>query len=1149
MPKLDVPQEQPVPGPDVPGLGYEHRLLEGSAEAAARIGQDLQQHAVRMNNIGAQGLQDYANDTDKLGREIIATGSKYMDEASTAGQDSALNKAYSAASIEYAKAVQNRTQHAYDQHGNPTYSTLPDDINSVGNDIMNRYSQNLPSDVQDKFQQAFTHLITNHTISSMSIARRQQLDDSKASLGQVLNTDVQNGLTDADHNLPFHYAHGLQAINSAVQNGTLSMQDAVEQRDMLRRSLFVGRLQARNEFDPGGVRDDLLHKSNEELNITQQEREQLGHLNQRALDDQQRRWLRIQADQQKALKADQNKNAGDMEIDMQKGKVGEADIMKAYQDGKIGYDHYKNLTLKYLNDTGETLKNSLAHRSIATAIQSGDSLSKFSDEQISKSYLSDIQMQSSPDHPISMQNKAVTAANYRAPISAFSRDLSITARSGSPQDIAEAAKAYAYIQNKQPIVVSKMDKQDKMFYSMVNEQLQYTNQNPDQIIQHAKDVVYDKDPDRVKVNTALYNKEDAFKAENIEETIRSSLAGHFSGNVSLTPEVMGHLIRLTKDAYLITGDKDAALKYMDDETQGIIGTSELNTTPADYYALRDTKRIMFAPPEKVYSQYTPQELRADLEKQVQPILPEGVKAEDVLIGSDQLTTRNLGGIGSSGKAETSYNMYYIKDGHEVPLLDKTTGQPLRWIPNTHEIDQDRLNASIAKQTSDLQKRQALEDSQMFNPRFTDRNKLYPNGYPSVNASPDAHASSVQNVMDAIAHVETGNEQSPYSAVGPSIHNGTDQALGKYQIMQSNLAEWSKEALGRVVSKEEFLNNPRIQDQIAANKIGEYMNQYHNVQDVISMWHSGRPLSEAVAANAHDVNMTTAHYVQLAMNKMRGDSQDGSKDPAFFVTTAANKASQEEMTSNMSDYMSLSPKIGKYLASNTSENENISYEYGSKNLSGGTIDCSGWVANNTLNAMRRINTEEGQVYNLNKMSDLLNQGAAWQITSIGKQVGYIPTQDIMQGNVQPGTLIGIHYADTSARANSRPLGIAHIVQVVQQNGELYVSQATDGLKHATKTGVSLTPYSQFIQSFGDGDKLYAVNPFMLMNSTHNKVYDQGTGNNMHLSLNSEPGSYTVERDKDDGKHYVNNPSGIRYPVGYDSYNDAAQAASVKNRLLG
>lgn len=109
---------------------------------------------------------------------------------------------------------------------------------------------------------------------------------------------------------------------------------------------------------------------------------------------------------------------------------------------------------------------------------------------------------------------------------------------------------------------------------------------------------------------------------------------------------------------------------------------------------------------------------------------------------------------------------------------------------------------------------------------------------------------VSKVTAAIGQFESGGN---YKAMGPVTSSG-DRAYGKYQIMGNNIPSWSKEVLGKSISIAQFLANPQLQDQIAAAKIGQYIQKYGTVEDAASMWFSGRPLAKA--GNAKDVIGTT-----------------------------------------------------------------------------------------------------------------------------------------------------------------------------------------------------------------------------------------------------------------------------------------------------
>lgn len=117
---------------------------------------------------------------------------------------------------------------------------------------------------------------------------------------------------------------------------------------------------------------------------------------------------------------------------------------------------------------------------------------------------------------------------------------------------------------------------------------------------------------------------------------------------------------------------------------------------------------------------------------------------------------------------------------------------------------------------------------------------------------------------SIAKVETGGVKNPYSQV-TSVGDGR-VALGKYQILASNIKQWSKDVLGQSITPRQYLQSPQIQDIIAHVKIDDMYKKYGNPQDVASMWLSGKPLK---GNNAADVKtgITVPRYVQNVMRNM------------------------------------------------------------------------------------------------------------------------------------------------------------------------------------------------------------------------------------------------------------------------------------------
>lgn len=90
------------------------------------------------------------------------------------------------------------------------------------------------------------------------------------------------------------------------------------------------------------------------------------------------------------------------------------------------------------------------------------------------------------------------------------------------------------------------------------------------------------------------------------------------------------------------------------------------------------------------------------------------------------------------------------------------------------------------------------------------------------------------LMAAIKGKESSGD---YGAV-----NRDSGAMGAYQIMPSNIfanngSDWDRQALGRDVSREEFMSSPGIQDAIAKYKLGLYLKS-RGMAGAAATWYGG-----------------------------------------------------------------------------------------------------------------------------------------------------------------------------------------------------------------------------------------------------------------------------------------------------------------------
>ncbi len=102
----------------------------------------------------------------------------------------------------------------------------------------------------------------------------------------------------------------------------------------------------------------------------------------------------------------------------------------------------------------------------------------------------------------------------------------------------------------------------------------------------------------------------------------------------------------------------------------------------------------------------------------------------------------------------------------------------------------------------------------------------------------ARSAGNSSYRDAIASIESRGS-GDYAAVGPQ-NSKMGRALGRYQIMEANIGPWSKAALGRAVSAQEFMDpekGPAIQDAVFDHVFGGYVQKY-GAEGAAQAWFAG-----------------------------------------------------------------------------------------------------------------------------------------------------------------------------------------------------------------------------------------------------------------------------------------------------------------------
>jgi murein DD-endopeptidase MepM/ murein hydrolase activator NlpD len=121
------------------------------------------------------------------------------------------------------------------------------------------------------------------------------------------------------------------------------------------------------------------------------------------------------------------------------------------------------------------------------------------------------------------------------------------------------------------------------------------------------------------------------------------------------------------------------------------------------------------------------------------------------------------------------------------------------------------------------------------------------------ASQTDNTNIINSIKARIGAVESKGWKNPYAAKGKKTSSG-DYAYGKYQVMGANIPAWTKEALGKSMTIQQFQNSPDAQEKVADYRMGQIYNKYGNQDDVASVWFTGQPAAKA--GNVKDANGTT-----------------------------------------------------------------------------------------------------------------------------------------------------------------------------------------------------------------------------------------------------------------------------------------------------
>src|SRR5512139_3343869 len=130
---------------------------------------------------------------------------------------------------------------------------------------------------------------------------------------------------------------------------------------------------------------------------------------------------------------------------------------------------------------------------------------------------------------------------------------------------------------------------------------------------------------------------------------------------------------------------------------------------------------------------------------------------------------------------------------------------------------------------------------------------------------------------AISGIESGGR---YNLLGPVTRKG-DRAYGKYQVMGSNVPEWTRDALGTPMTPDQFLADPNAQEAVFKHRFGQYRAKY-GPEGAARAWFAGEggmndlgrqdQLGTSVASYGQKFRRLGGGSEQAAPEQQGGDSR-------------------------------------------------------------------------------------------------------------------------------------------------------------------------------------------------------------------------------------------------------------------------------------
>lgn len=657
----------------------------------ANISGNVAAEAGRGTIATGQQLQQVADITERAGQEqfqasqrlsaiVDQQGAELFEKSKKASQSATMLNKMTQATEKFLLAQQERYKVNLDKEGNPTFQNLHTDIGNIGQDILKGVRDSIiDPEVQQMFSLQFGEYVSNQKISALQKGIAAQNRHAKKSLKDGLDMLMMQSAADTADQMGTYESTGLGAIQNALAGGVITKPEFDAQSHDFSQSIRVNSIESLIRDDAQGAAS-MLSKPASELGINEDVRGELAS----------KLASKVTSDDYEMSKAKEIAKIDNLAeeasiVHRLEAKI-DAGLLRPDEliafNGKLRKNRLVALKKRFIKVSEGKEKERAIINEIGNRVVEGTGVDDISASNLNLFYNYAIKLRADiTGKPVSLAESAEIAAMIPAPNVKFANKLEAVAKHGDTKQAADMLSAYTYIKDRGARTLESSFNEESTL--LMEHSLLLVEKGgmaaPEALLQ-SRELILKVNKEQRADNLIAFQAATAegksFSPENLEETAASNLpdAESWYGKNMIDEDAKNDFKTFVKDGYMKTGDKDSAISYAVEMMSRRYGVSEVS----------GSKEYMFNPPEKMFPDISPKDLRNILIHDVTPALPAGIKPKSIGLKANKM-----------GKGWIPTYKKKIGDREiEVPLLNEHTGKPRKWTPKGSDYYQVKQQQSV-----------------------------------------------------------------------------------------------------------------------------------------------------------------------------------------------------------------------------------------------------------------------------------------------------------------------------------------------------------------------------------------------------------------------------------------------------------------------